>query len=356
MRRWTDGKSWGPSRIWGYFLIYRELEVKRARAANRPNKDPDLRWGSHEDNNIEDRRISAIRYKQDGLMKKSFSITTPSGQHLHLISYYLHQQHSHLQLPQPTTDPQLAQIKVPKGLYGTYTNDVSPNPTVTQWPAHGGRRPPQQRGSTRIQGSLEQRRRVLRSKPPPSPSCPEPKHGTPYHRCQQDPEQRPVPTSLAQGLSHQIPFVSQPAPGCCSQNGSPPNKQFGTRVEYLQATFMADHRVINPITPRPLGSTPQTMTTFLHSSGNSRLEEPRESPKISFANPLGLSQAQSGPCISHLVHPTSCFSTSPNNKSAQYTVKRCPGENIGTEILLREVGTQAEDHRVIRLLDQKLTF
>ncbi|CAO3589112.1 unnamed protein product [Absidia cylindrospora] len=29
MRRWTDGKTWSPSRVLGSFLTYRELDTKR---------------------------------------------------------------------------------------------------------------------------------------------------------------------------------------------------------------------------------------------------------------------------------------------------------------------------------------
>jgi hypothetical protein len=72
MRRWTDGKSWGPSRVSGGFLTYRELAGKR-------------RGG----------------YKLDGLMKQSFSITTSTGQRLHLISYFLSTHPAAATLQQP---------------------------------------------------------------------------------------------------------------------------------------------------------------------------------------------------------------------------------------------------------------
>src|SRR3954464_327882 len=88
MRRWTDGKSWSASRVAGSFLTYREMEGKRGngfgggrRAAG---KTPDSGCGSDEDH--EDGEPEGYRYKADGLLKQSFSITTSNGQHLHLIS------------------------------------------------------------------------------------------------------------------------------------------------------------------------------------------------------------------------------------------------------------------------------
>ncbi|KAK2873424.1 cAMP-independent regulatory protein pac2, partial [Arthroderma sp. PD_2] len=94
MRRWTDGKSWSASRVSGSFLTYREMEGKRggshaAQASSRAGKTPDSNRGSDEDGGEGgEEGPDGYRYKPDGLMKQSFSITTSTGQHLHLISYY----------------------------------------------------------------------------------------------------------------------------------------------------------------------------------------------------------------------------------------------------------------------------
>ncbi|KAI7854174.1 Gti1/Pac2 family-domain-containing protein, partial [Circinella umbellata] len=93
MRRWTDGRTWSPSRVLGSFLTYRELDTKR-----RP-------------------RPAACSYKQDGLIKQSFSICTAANQKLHLISYYTKTDVLTGRLKQPSADPMLSQIVVPKGLY-----------------------------------------------------------------------------------------------------------------------------------------------------------------------------------------------------------------------------------------------
>ncbi|KAH8888653.1 hypothetical protein GQ53DRAFT_584779, partial [Thozetella sp. PMI_491] len=96
MRRWTDGKSWSASRVSGSFLTYREMEGKR----DRDDGEPD-----------------GYRYKIDGLMKQSFSITTSTGQHLHLISYYQRPMHGEPDLMQPTQDPSLRGVVPVKGMY-----------------------------------------------------------------------------------------------------------------------------------------------------------------------------------------------------------------------------------------------
>lgn len=81
-------------------------------------------------------------------MKQSFSITTQSGQHLHLISYY---SRAHLaSLPIPTTDAQLRHIRPPKNMYPE--SSVAENtqvPVVTQGPMGGSPYAPvpQQMGS-----------------------------------------------------------------------------------------------------------------------------------------------------------------------------------------------------------------
>ncbi|KAI9265565.1 Gti1/Pac2 family-domain-containing protein [Sporodiniella umbellata] len=100
MRRWTDGRTWSPSRVLGSFLTYRELDTKR-----RPRR---LSLSSHK---------LACSYKAHGLIKQSFSICTANHQKLHLISYYSKADILSGHLQQPSQDPALASIAVQKGLY-----------------------------------------------------------------------------------------------------------------------------------------------------------------------------------------------------------------------------------------------
>ncbi|KAL1876372.1 hypothetical protein VTK73DRAFT_9441 [Phialemonium thermophilum] len=136
MRRWTDGKSWSASRVSGSFLTYREMEGKRGGGfvGNRSVavKTPDSGRASDEDQ--DDGEPDGYRYKPDGLMKQSFSITTSNGQHLHLISYYSRLHPGHPDLPQPSTDPTLRHIVPLKGLYPESSMNEAPVPALTRAP------------------------------------------------------------------------------------------------------------------------------------------------------------------------------------------------------------------------------
>nr|OQO07782.1 hypothetical protein B0A51_18479 [Rachicladosporium sp. CCFEE 5018] len=134
MRRWTDGKSWSASRVSGSFLTYREMEGKRGgnafdKTANRDGMQTSA------DGNESDGGPDGYRYKPDGLMKQSFSITTNGGQHLHLISYYSRSSQASNALMQPTADPQLRHIRPEKGMYPESTvHEQSTIPAVTRGP------------------------------------------------------------------------------------------------------------------------------------------------------------------------------------------------------------------------------
>lgn len=144
MRRWTDGKSWSASRVSGSFLTYREMEGKRGgnnfgpplAAVSRAGKTPDSTRGSDSDLDLagED-GPDGYRYKPDGLMKQSFSITTSSGNHLHLISYYSRSHPAASGLTSPTSDQNLRHIRPVKGMYPESTVHEHQNiPAVTRSP------------------------------------------------------------------------------------------------------------------------------------------------------------------------------------------------------------------------------
>ncbi|KAI9697528.1 MAG: hypothetical protein M1820_007794 [Bogoriella megaspora] len=137
MRRWTDGKSWSASRVSGSFLTYREMEGKRgggfpASAKRANSKEGNKDTGSDVD--MTEDGPDGYRYKPDGLMKQSFSITTQSGQHLHLISYYARAHPDAPELKQPTQDSYLSKIRPPKGMYPESTVIEQNIPPVTRAP------------------------------------------------------------------------------------------------------------------------------------------------------------------------------------------------------------------------------
>lgn len=140
MRRWTDGKSWSASRVAGSFLTYREMEGKRGGtdyqtppAVRRANDVKSAGSSINGDSDGEEGPGGGYRYKPDGLMKQSFSITTNDSRHLHLISYYARQHHESLKLP--SQDHTLRNIQPPKGMYPeAAVNESSAIPPVTRGP------------------------------------------------------------------------------------------------------------------------------------------------------------------------------------------------------------------------------
>ncbi|CAO3647584.1 unnamed protein product [Mucor fragilis] len=103
MRRWTDGRTWSPSRVLGSFLTYKELDTKR-----RPRRPTTVVPGVKQ---------VAFSYKQNGLIKQSFSICTTTNQKIHLISYYTKSDILSGRLLRPSQDNRFNSIEIPKGLY-----------------------------------------------------------------------------------------------------------------------------------------------------------------------------------------------------------------------------------------------
>ena len=144
MRRWTDGKSWSASRVSGSFLTYREMEGKRGGSNLSTGGQVDARRtpdglpaGPPSDSGPEsgDDGPDGYRYKPDGLMKQSFSITNSNGDHLHLISYFARTHPAAGHLNSPSNDPVLRHIRPPKGMYPESTVQEQQNiPAVTRTP------------------------------------------------------------------------------------------------------------------------------------------------------------------------------------------------------------------------------
>jgi hypothetical protein len=329
MRRWTDGKSWSASRVSGSFLTYREMEGKRGGGqfsnapARRAGKTPDSGRGSDEDQEMEGDGPDGYRYKQDGLMKQSFSITTSAGQHLHLISYYSRPHPNAPELPQPTTDPQLRHIIPVKGMYPESTVHESPGPAVTRAPMQTSPYLSQQpQSSPQIQGSPGQGQRgpppygysmgynwppspvatppypghyapstYSPSLPPPPPSSqssaypgqPGSEHSSPYQSHQQPPHQRPLPTSAAHGSPRQPPY-DRPLPPLADSSLPPPPLQ--------------QHR----------GAHPNTMPPY-QPNVSPRIEDPRamaEQQRIAQQQAIAQRALQSTPMMDPRSHqPTS---------------------------------------------------
>ena len=72
IRRWTDGKTWSPSRIMGEFLMYKETDGNES-------------------------------VREDGLMKRTISLSVGSGEAFHVVAY--HREHEKSMLMAATKHP-----------------------------------------------------------------------------------------------------------------------------------------------------------------------------------------------------------------------------------------------------------
>ncbi len=148
IKRWTDGYNWSPSRILNNFLIYRELEkafapgekkkllkknnklsnkngVFKTEGSSRTNGSSSsasvsaavssvaLGCGENGQNNTDRALIGSLvdsyPFKDEGLVKKTFSITHKGVPH-HLVSYYNVEDVKNNNLITPLQDPQLSRL------------------------------------------------------------------------------------------------------------------------------------------------------------------------------------------------------------------------------------------------------
>ncbi|KAH0835711.1 Gti1/Pac2 family-domain-containing protein [Lanmaoa asiatica] len=140
IKRWTDGFFWSPSRILGNFLLYRETD-KRGAGHRGVRTDPPESINEHSQYNVDGARLegqslsrpksesgslgvdrqrervlvgsltNSYKFKTDGLMKKTFSLTI-SGVSQHLISYYKIEDVEQGRLRSPSSLPELASLDI----------------------------------------------------------------------------------------------------------------------------------------------------------------------------------------------------------------------------------------------------
>ncbi|OLY81698.1 cAMP-independent regulatory protein pac2 [Smittium mucronatum] len=129
IKRWTDGKSWSPSRVNGCFLSYHELDGKKSLSSRDRSDSYDLSGSSPTPQNKvgsydvdssqwDDSSYSnSSSFKKTGLIKKALSVFTSFGNKLHLICYYRKEDVSNSKLVPPSADPRLKDISIPRGMY-----------------------------------------------------------------------------------------------------------------------------------------------------------------------------------------------------------------------------------------------
>ncbi|RFU27699.1 hypothetical protein B7463_g8642, partial [Scytalidium lignicola] len=420
MRRWTDGKSWSASRVSGSFLTYREMEGKRGGGNFVPapqrriaGKTPDSGRGSDEDQEMDTDGPDGYRYKPDGLMKQSFSITTSTGQHLHLISYYSRPHPNSPELPTPTTDPTLRHIIPVKGMYPESTVQEAQGPAVTRTPMQQspymqsphqlpGPGPVPHRGPPQYQYQIpagyqwppspastppfpHYHPAYQHSLPPPPPAhpySPHPQNALPpagqapaaYDRA---PQALPPPPSSAPSQSMMPAYAPQPSPRTAQARLVAEQQAIAQRA--LQTGGMIDPRItatqqnsLGHVGDRHHTNTPPPSNSSRSPGRSPQLNNNHISPSrdsLSTQKLNGASQAQSIPSISSLVHAQDTISVVPENKPntsapASRAGSRSPRENGTTtpsatngsrpkDIPHEKLNILGEDQRAIRVLDRK---
>ncbi|KAH7886765.1 Gti1/Pac2 family-domain-containing protein [Phlebopus sp. FC_14] len=139
IKRWTDGFFWSPSRILGNFLLYRETDKRGAghrgvrsdpadnmneqsqynvdgvrvdsQSLSRPKGETSLGVDRHRERVLVGSLTNSYKFKSDGLMKKTFSLTI-GGVSQHLISYYKIEDVEQGRLRSPSSLPELASLDI----------------------------------------------------------------------------------------------------------------------------------------------------------------------------------------------------------------------------------------------------
>ncbi|MCJ1475085.1 hypothetical protein MMC13_003745 [Lambiella insularis] len=422
MRRWTDGKSWSASRVSGSFLTYREMEGKRGGngfappiAAARAGKTPESTRGSDSDLEMagED-GPDGYRYKPDGLMKQSFSITTSTGNHLHLISYYARSHPTAQGLTQPTNDPALRHIRPQKGMYPESTVHEQQNiPAVTRSPMVSGplAQMPQMAGYARAGPShplaysqsgygwpspptssinnaygFPYGQTTL---PPPPPSQPQPQQGynnnsplsypqqlapssqppqpLPYGRTSTPPSDHTLPrpmstshhrnTSSGSGYSQYLPSASgqMSHPTLITQNlPQQPLSQHPSRTNSPAST-----PPMSKIDPRLMAPSPLSQHQNLASLAAPRTPSPPKEPKQEFfstptSRELGISQGSTIPSIGSLMNGSAGDNLDARSDRSGRSHSRSPSgsKTEGPQDIPESKLGFGEDMRALRVLDR----
>ncbi|KAJ7177315.1 Gti1/Pac2 family-domain-containing protein [Mycena crocata] len=123
MRRWTDGLLWSPSRILGNFMVYREMKKKKSEEGAKGVSPQTITTHGLGEDKVDNQHKRALvgsltnsnKFKQDGLIKKIFSVTLPGGVQ-HLISYYKISDVTSGRLRCPSSLPELASLDISPAL------------------------------------------------------------------------------------------------------------------------------------------------------------------------------------------------------------------------------------------------
>lgn len=127
IERWTDSRSWGPSRVRDEFLYYHE----------RDRSPVELEMASDSDTTLTSHGPSPPRVRRKNLIKQTYSVLahtpTRGRRKWHLTAYYTNDSLDKLR----TIDdfPELASLHVPPGRYLS-ARSINKNPKLGPYPSH----------------------------------------------------------------------------------------------------------------------------------------------------------------------------------------------------------------------------
>lgn len=108
--RWTDGKKWTGSRVFGPFLIYKEVDaVSKCKDSQLPK--------SSSTGNLISKNVRPEKQveKVGGLRKLTYTIFTAEGAKLNLVAYYA--DNDIPQLPRACDDERVRDLSIPMEMY-----------------------------------------------------------------------------------------------------------------------------------------------------------------------------------------------------------------------------------------------
>ncbi|TPX63130.1 hypothetical protein SpCBS45565_g06857 [Spizellomyces sp. 'palustris'] len=150
IRRWTDGRTWSPSRrLLERFLVYYEIDgtVRNRRTSEETNS-------THEDSDM-----PMYKRKKDGLCKRCLAVTTTDGRRQHLVAYYSEEDVRSGKLRRPSQQPNLASVFVDYRRYPdivlTWTDS---SPSMRSHMQQLAKRHENRAGSTPSSGSSQHRK------------------------------------------------------------------------------------------------------------------------------------------------------------------------------------------------------
>lgn len=361
MRRWTDGKSWSASRVSGSFLTYREMEGKRGggfSGGRRGNgKTPESGRASDEDQ--EDGEPEGYRYKADGLMKQSFSITTSTGQHLHLISYYSRPGPGQPDMPQPSSDTTLRNIVPVKGMYPESSmGEANQTPALTRAP-------------------MQQGPYMVAPQPPHAPGYGMPPYGHSGYNWPPSPMATPPYHYATAAYPPHHPHHQLPAPHASQPHGPQSHYTHTAPPAPERHTLPPPHSTAKPTLPYyqapTQGLTPPRMHDSPRQSIDSNMSDPRSgttasrNPQLPAMNTM--TSGQAGPTLAAISTPPSRnLSVSPPRSShsdghkSKLTALLHPGDggsddgnpqSCAVAASVAENSGGSVDARALRMLDRK---